>query len=112
MNEEYTGPERRKRNRAVLMEDPHGQIILVLDSMRNEMDAREARFNHRLDVIVEKHRETHDGLSTLKSKQEVMQTELTRWKDGAKIVNYIAIATASLIVGGIKLWDSLRDHVK
>lgn len=109
MDNEYQGPERRKNPRS---EDYLTPVMSALESIRSEMDAREARFNHRLDVLVEKHHETHTDIADLKKGHAEIKTEITRWKDGAKLVNYIAITTAGIVLGFAKLWDSIKDHVK
>lgn len=82
----WDGKERRER--------PHRYEIL--DVLREELDARDARFLARLDRITEN--------------QDEIKTKIKSWETGAAIVRWLAISTVAVVSGGLALYEKLRNH--
>lgn len=83
---DWDGKERRER--------PHRYEIL--DVLREELDARDARFLARLDRITES--------------QDEIKTKIKSWETGAAIVRWLAISTVAVVSGGLALYEKLRNH--
>lgn len=85
-DEDWDGRERRER--------PHRYEIL--DVLREELDARDARFLARLDRITEN--------------QDEIKTKIASWEAGAAIVRWLAISTVAVVSGGLALYEKVRNH--
>lgn len=87
MSEEgWDGRERRER--------PHRYEIM--DVLREELDARDARFLARLDRITEN--------------QDEIKDKIRSWETGAAIVRWLAISTVAVVSGGLALYERIKTH--
>jgi hypothetical protein len=68
----------------------------VLEVLRDEMDARDARLISRLDKIADN--------------QFEMKSKIQSWETGAAIVRWLAISTVAAVSGGMALYEKFRTH--